>query len=126
MRVLFSGGRIHMSDRLFTPIAIETAISGACCHPQAQVWRRRGCPLSAVDQMMDTKRYIQPLGLDTLQESGCGEIERTPLHTLFNERSLAKYSGAKVTEDCVRERDGRIKLDRLRDLLRSRATTARE
>jgi radical SAM superfamily enzyme YgiQ (UPF0313 family) len=84
-----------------------------------------GLPGETVEQMLDTKGYIESLGLDTLQESGCAEIEGTPLHTLFKERSLAKYSGAKVTEDYVRERDGRIKFDRLRDLLRSRTATTR-
>jgi len=63
--------------------------------------------------MQDTKRYIASLGLDTLQESGCAEIEGTPLHTLSRERTLKKYAGARVTEDYVRERDGRIKFDRL-------------
>jgi radical SAM superfamily enzyme len=76
-----------------------------------------GLPGETATQMFDTKRYIQTLGLDTLQESGCAEIEGTPLHTLSNERSLAKYSGAKMADDYVRELDGRVKYDRLAALL---------
>lgn len=72
-----------------------------------------GLPGETMEQMQDTKQYISTLGLDTLQESGCAEIEGTPLHTLSTKRTLAKYSGAKLTDDYVRERDGRVKFDRL-------------
>jgi len=72
-----------------------------------------GLPGETVEQMQDTKRYIATLGLDTLQESGCAEIEGTPLHTLAKEHTLKKYSGARLTEDYLRERDGRIKFERL-------------
>ncbi|MCC6194794.1 MAG: hypothetical protein IT518_10045, partial [Burkholderiales bacterium] len=77
-------------------------------------------PGETVEQMQDTKRYIATLGLDTLQESGCAEIEGTPLHTLSQERSLRKYAGAKLTDDHVRERDGRVKFDRLSTMIQVR------
>jgi radical SAM superfamily enzyme YgiQ (UPF0313 family) len=78
-----------------------------------------GLPGETAAQMFDTKRYIATLGLDTLQESGCAEIEGTPLHTLRESQSLAKYSGAKLDEDYVLERDGRVKYDRLAAMLRT-------
>jgi radical SAM superfamily enzyme YgiQ (UPF0313 family) len=76
-----------------------------------------GLPGETVTQMFDTRRYIATLGLDTLQESGCAEIEGTPLHTLSDARSLEKYSGAKLDDEYVRERDGRVKFDRLAGVL---------
>jgi radical SAM superfamily enzyme YgiQ (UPF0313 family) len=72
-----------------------------------------GLPGESGEQMLDTKRYIASLDLDTFQESGCAEIEGTPLHLLSNQRSLAKYPGAKMDDDYVRELDGRVKYDRL-------------
>jgi radical SAM superfamily enzyme YgiQ (UPF0313 family) len=72
-----------------------------------------GLPGETREQMLDTKRYITTLGLDTLQESGCAEIEGTPLHTLNNTKSLKKYKGAKLDEEYLRERDGRVKFDKL-------------
>jgi radical SAM superfamily enzyme YgiQ (UPF0313 family) len=72
-----------------------------------------GLPGETREQMMDTKRYIASLGLDTLQESGCAEIEGTPLHTLSNAQTLEKYTGAKLDAQYSRERDGRLKFDRL-------------
>jgi radical SAM superfamily enzyme YgiQ (UPF0313 family) len=78
-----------------------------------------GLPGETSAQMFDTKRYISTLGLDTLQESGTAEIEGTPLHTLRNSRSLAKYSGAKLDDEHAPELDGRVKYDRLAALLRT-------
>jgi radical SAM superfamily enzyme YgiQ (UPF0313 family) len=72
-----------------------------------------GLPGETHEQMMDTKRYIATLGLDTLQESGCAEIEGTPLHTLSSTKTLKKYTGAKIDDQYVRERDGRLKFDKL-------------
>ena len=77
-----------------------------------------GLPGETPAQMFDTKRYIASLGLDTLQESGCAEIEGTPLHTL-NTAPLEKYSGARLDEDYVRELDGRVKYDKLSAILRA-------
>ncbi|HKM64528.1 MAG TPA: radical SAM protein [Acidisphaera sp.] len=76
-----------------------------------------GLPGETVSQMFDTRRYIASLGLDTLRESGCAEIEGTPLHTLSSVRSLPKFPGAKVDDDYVRERDGRVKFDRIASVL---------
>jgi len=72
-----------------------------------------GLPGETREQMLDTKRYISTLGLDTLQESGCAEIEGTPLHTLTSKKSLKRYAGAKLDDNYSRERDGRIKFDRM-------------
>lgn len=80
-----------------------------------------GLPGETLTQMFETRRYIQSLGLDTLQESGCAEIEGTPLHTLSEARSLEKYAGAKVDDEYLRERDGRVKFDRLASILRAGA-----
>jgi radical SAM superfamily enzyme YgiQ (UPF0313 family) len=76
-----------------------------------------GLPGETTEQMMDTKRYRDSLGLDTCQESGCAEIEGTPLHSLANQSSLAKYSGAKLDEGYIREVDGRVKYDKIRATL---------
>ena len=47
------------------------------------------------------------------------EIEGTPLSTLRESQSLEKYAGAKMDDNYVRERDGRVKFDRLASILRS-------
>ena len=73
-----------------------------------------GLPGETTEQMMDTKRYRESLDLDTCQESGCAEIEGTPLHSLATQSSLAKYSGAKLDEGYLRETDGRVKFDKIR------------
>ncbi len=52
-----------------------------------------GLPGETMEQMHDTKRFIQTLPLDTLQESGTAEIEGTPLATL-TDKPLKKYAGA--------------------------------
>jgi len=76
-----------------------------------------GLPGETTEQMLETKRYRDSLGLDTCQESGCAEIEGTPLHSLSSQNSLAKYAGAKLDEGYVREIDGRVKYDKLRATL---------
>jgi len=76
-----------------------------------------GLPGETPEQMQDTKRFRDSLGLDTCQESGCAEIEGTPLHSLSSQSSLAKYSGAKLDETYIREVDGRVKYDKLRATL---------
>jgi radical SAM superfamily enzyme YgiQ (UPF0313 family) len=73
-----------------------------------------GLPGETTEQMMDTKRYRDSLNLDTCQESGCAEIEGTPLHSLATQSSLAKYSGAKMDDGYIRELDGRVKYEKLR------------
>ena len=77
-----------------------------------------GLPGETHAQMLDTKRYIASLGLDTLQESGCAEIEGTPLHTLTRAKSLKRYAGAKLDDTYMREQDGRVKFDKLAASLR--------
>ena len=46
------------------------------------------------EQMLETKRYIESLPFDTIQESGTAEIEGTPLHTLREKGHLDAYEGA--------------------------------
>jgi hypothetical protein len=73
-----------------------------------------GLPGETPEQMRETRRYADSLKLDTRQESGCAEIEGTPLHTLQTTGTLARYSGARVDGgDYVREADGRVKLEKL-------------
>jgi radical SAM superfamily enzyme YgiQ (UPF0313 family) len=76
-----------------------------------------GLPGETAEQMRDTKRYRDSLGLDTCQESGCAEIEGTPLASLASQSSLAKYAGAKLDEGYLREVDGRVKYEKLRAML---------
>jgi len=77
-----------------------------------------GLPGETREQMLDTKRYIATLGLDTLQESGTAEIEGTPLHSLALKGSLAKYRDAQIAEDYERDVDGRRKGDRIKAQLK--------
>ena len=72
-----------------------------------------GLPGETQAQMRDTRRYAESLGLDTRQESGCAEIEGTPLHTLASTGTLKRYSGAKLDRAYSRETDGRVKFERL-------------
>jgi radical SAM superfamily enzyme YgiQ (UPF0313 family) len=72
-----------------------------------------GLPGETQAQMLDTRRYADSLGLDTRQESGCAEIEGTPLHTLGSTGALKRYAGAKLDDLYSRETDGRVKMERL-------------
>jgi len=73
-----------------------------------------GLPGETSAQMQDTKNYLASLNLDTFQESGCAEIEGTPLHTLASTKSLDRYAGAKLDDNYMVERDGAVKLQKLR------------
>ncbi|MGE4528288.1 MAG: radical SAM protein [Rhodospirillaceae bacterium] len=77
-----------------------------------------GLPGETREQQMETRRYIDSLGLDTHQESGCAEIEGTPLHTLSQGGTLAKYSGAAIDEDYDHDADGKAKWRRLTEEMR--------
>jgi radical SAM superfamily enzyme YgiQ (UPF0313 family) len=73
-----------------------------------------GLPGETREQMQETRRYADSLGLDTRQESGCAEIEGTPLHTLAQSGALERYSGARMDgTDYLRETDGRVKYEKL-------------
>jgi radical SAM superfamily enzyme YgiQ (UPF0313 family) len=73
-----------------------------------------GLPGETHEQMLETRRFADSLGLDTRQESGCAEIEGTPLHTLAQTGTLARYSGARTdSADYVRGTDGRVKYEQL-------------
>ena len=53
-------------------------------------------------------------GSTRFQESGCAEIEGTPLHTLAQSGSLQRYSGARTDgAEYLRESDGRVKYEKL-------------
>jgi radical SAM superfamily enzyme YgiQ (UPF0313 family) len=65
-----------------------------------------GLPGETPAQMEDTKRFIASLPFDSHQLSGCAEIEGTPLHSLSERGELAKYEGAKLDENYVRQSDG--------------------
>ncbi len=79
-----------------------------------------GLPGETHEQMMDTKRYMASLNLDTYQESGCAEIEGAPLHTL-NSRELKRYPGAKIDDAYIHEKDGNIKFRELSEQLAPKA-----
>lgn len=72
-----------------------------------------GLPGETAEQMKDTERYIETLGLTSLQKSGCAEIEGTPLHTLVESKHLDKYDGATVDGNYVRATDGARKFEEL-------------
>jgi radical SAM superfamily enzyme YgiQ (UPF0313 family) len=53
-----------------------------------------GLPGETPEQMLDTKRFIASLPLDSVQESGTATLEGTPLATLAQQRRLDRYDGA--------------------------------
>jgi radical SAM superfamily enzyme YgiQ (UPF0313 family) len=77
-----------------------------------------GLPGETREQMLETKRFITTLGLDTLQESGTADIEGTPLHTLSEQGSLKTYGGAKVDSGYQQVSDGAQKWRKLSAELR--------
>jgi len=72
-----------------------------------------GLPGETAEQMADTKRYIDTLPLDTYQETGCGEIEGTPLSTLREKGRLDRYQGAALDDRYLYVPDGGEKMRRL-------------
>ncbi|MBP2294307.1 B12-binding domain-containing radical SAM protein [Azospirillum rugosum] len=72
-----------------------------------------GLPGETPAQMMDTKRYIARLPLDTYQETGCGEIDGTPLATLREKGQLDRYQGAALDDRYLFVPDGGEKMRRL-------------
>jgi radical SAM superfamily enzyme YgiQ (UPF0313 family) len=73
-----------------------------------------GLPGETHEQMLETRRYADSLNLDTRQESGCAEIEGTPLHTLAQSGVLERYAGARIDGAAyLRETDGRVKYEKL-------------
>jgi radical SAM superfamily enzyme YgiQ (UPF0313 family) len=77
-----------------------------------------GLPGETKEQMLDTKRFIASLPLDSCQESGTAEIEGTPLHTLRTKGKLENYEGARMHDQYQREVDGSKKWQRLVENLR--------
>ena len=77
-----------------------------------------GLPGETRAQMLDTKRYLASLPLDSHQESGTAEIEGTPLYTLGREGQLAGYEGARLDAEYVPDVDGARKWRRLVEELR--------
>ena len=72
-----------------------------------------GLPGETREQMQDTKAYIASLPLDTFQETGCGEIEGTPMSTLREKGHLDRYAGAALDEQYLYVPDGGEKMRRL-------------
>lgn len=72
-----------------------------------------GLPGETRSQMMDTKNYIASLPLDTFQETGCGEIEGTPMSTLREKGHLDRYKGAALDDQYLHVPDGGEKMRRL-------------
>jgi radical SAM superfamily enzyme YgiQ (UPF0313 family) len=77
-----------------------------------------GLPGETVEQMMETKRYIKSIPLDTYQESGTGEMDGTPLALLRSEGHLDNYSGAVLDDDYNKISDGGEKIRRLASRLK--------
>lgn len=65
-----------------------------------------GLPGETKDQMADTRRYIASLPLDTYQESGCAEIDGTPLHHVATHGESEVYPGARMSDGYRKEVDG--------------------
>ncbi|MEM6450157.1 MAG: radical SAM protein [Cyanobacteria bacterium P01_D01_bin.105] len=65
-----------------------------------------GLPGETASHMSDTRRYIDSLPFDSVQESGTAEIEGTPLHTLREKGSLKNYKEAQMDENYQHAVDG--------------------
>jgi len=72
-----------------------------------------GLPGETKEQMMDTKKYIESLPFDSVQESGTAEIEGTPLHELRKRGRLSEYSGAEISKNYIIDIDGNEKWDKI-------------
>lgn len=72
-----------------------------------------GLPGETNEQMADTRRYIESIPFDSTQTSGCAEIEGTPLHTLAQGKSIKNYSGARFSDDYIRDSDGANKMRKI-------------
>ncbi len=68
-----------------------------------------GLPGETREQMLETKRFLKDLGLTTYQESGCAEIEGSPLRTLTERSRLAVYAGASTKAGYDRNSNGNAK-----------------
>jgi len=79
-----------------------------------------GLPGESSSQMLDTKKYIESLPFDSLQESGTAEIEGTPLHSLRLKGHLDAYAGAEIDRIYDRQADGNKKWQKLSAELRER------
>jgi glycosyltransferase involved in cell wall biosynthesis len=69
-----------------------------------------GLPGESEAQREETRQFIRSLPFDSVQTSGCAEIEGTPLHTLAQSGSLSAYRGARLDEGYQRHADGAVKL----------------
>lgn len=78
-----------------------------------------GLPGETPEQVAETERYIASLPLNSLQKSGCAEIEGAPLHTLGQQQSLQAYPGAALDANYVRGTDGQAKMEMLSGARRS-------
>jgi radical SAM superfamily enzyme YgiQ (UPF0313 family) len=78
-----------------------------------------GLPGETPEQMADTRRYIASLPFDSTQESGCAEIEGTPLAALSAAGTLKAYEGARIDSHYRRETDGNTKIRSLIDGMRA-------
>ncbi|WP_227657659.1 radical SAM protein [Candidatus Magnetaquicoccus inordinatus] len=69
-----------------------------------------GLPGESDAQREETRQFIRSLPFDSLQTSGCAEIEGTPLHTLAQTGVLPSYRGARLDAGYQRHADGAVKL----------------
>ncbi|MBF0260584.1 MAG: radical SAM protein [Magnetococcales bacterium] len=72
-----------------------------------------GLPGETPEQVRRTEDYILTLPLDSIQKSGCAEIEGAPLHTLSRQKFLHAYPSARLDEHYVRATDGQLKFEHL-------------
>ncbi|MDX1565812.1 MAG: radical SAM protein [Phycisphaeraceae bacterium] len=68
-----------------------------------------GLPGETREDMLETRRFIESLPFDSVQESGTAEIEGTPLHTLTVQGELPAYAEARLDKNYDRATDGNQK-----------------
>lgn len=72
-----------------------------------------GLPGETKEQMLQTLKFTEEIGCDSVQYSGTAEIEGTPLATLRKTGKLEHFQGASIDENYNREVDGSQKWQRL-------------
>jgi radical SAM superfamily enzyme YgiQ (UPF0313 family) len=78
-----------------------------------------GLPGETPEQMRDTESYIASLPLNSLQKSGCAEIEGAPLHAFTHGKTVKGYPGAQCDDSYIRETDGAVKMEKFQNLARA-------
>lgn len=73
-----------------------------------------GLPGESEEQIAKTRQYISDLPFTSIQLSGCGVMEGTPIDSVIRNKQLNAYKGAVKDEKFINESDGMKKLEKLK------------